>query len=360
MPNPNFLFISLLLISIFSMGQGNIKYADFIRRDKAIPELAYAVITGNSIIEMSFLGYHSINLPDTAGISDRFHLGSNTKAMTAFIIAKYVEKNKLKWSTKFFDLFPDWKATSNPKYFNITLQGLLSHRAMIQPFTEDTDSIPLFKGTKQQRRKEFGEYVLTLIPAKIDRTLKYTYSNAGYTLASLMLEKVTHKSWETLVLRVFNRDLKINTQFSLPENQAKKDTWGHLYENGKLVPVASTSDFHLDYTEPAGDINLSLTDYIKFIQLNIKGLMGKDNYLKASTYHFIHKGIQNYSIGWANIYENGKDISSHSGTASTYFSTVSIDRKKYIAYIIFTNSFTENTTSGVRLLMRKLKAKYGS
>lgn len=362
MKKANFLFVSLLFVSVFSFAQSDIKYADSIRRDKGIPELAYAVVTGDSTLEISFLGYHSLNLKDTAANTDRFHIGSNTKAMTAFIIAKYVEKRKLKWDTKFFDLFPEWKKGSDSKYFNITLKALLSHKARIRPFTEDEEGhvIPEFTGTKQEKRKQFGKFVLTLKPVEIDSNLKYTYSNAGYTLATLMLEKVSGKSWENLITQIFNTDLKINTQFSWPDNQSKKDTWGHMFENDKLVPVPSTIDFHLDYTEPAGDINLSLPDYIKFIQLNINGLKGNDNYLKASTYQFMHKGIKNYSMGWANIYEDGKDVSSHSGTAGTYFCTAYIDRKKYIAYIIFSNSFSENTSSGVRLLMRKLKAKYGS
>jgi CubicO group peptidase (beta-lactamase class C family) len=162
-------------------------------------------------------------------------------------------------------------------------------------------------------------------------------------------------SWEQLVDKVFNKDLKLTVKFSWPDNQSKKDTWGHSFENGKLTPVASNTDYQLDYTEPAGDINIELKDYIKFIQLNLQGLEGRNNYLKSSTYKFIHTGIGGYSLGWFNIYEDGKSFSTHSGTAGTYYSLVHIDRTKYIAYIIFTNSFNEETVNGVRLLMKKFK-----
>lgn len=64
-------------------------------------------------------------------------------------------------------------------------------------------------------------------------------------------------------------------------------------------------------------------------------------------------------MGWFNIYENGKELSVHSGTgAFTYFTLVHIDRITKKAYIIFTNSFNENTQQGVRLLMRRLKENY--
>jgi CubicO group peptidase (beta-lactamase class C family) len=349
-------------VSAICWGQKTVRFADSIRKSYNIPEISYAVSDSKSTLEIAALGKHSIDLRDTATLNDRFHIGSNTKAMTAFIIARYVEKGKLKWTTKFFDIFPEWKKESKIDYENITLEDLLSHRAGIQPFQGDNDpQIPAFRGTNQEKRKQFGQFVLTLESVKPDEQNPFIYSNAGYTLATLMLEKVTGKSWEQLVEKVFNKDLKLHVKLSWPENQTRKDTWGHSFENNKISPVPSTVDYHLDFTEPAGDLNIKLKDYIKFIQLNLQGLKGQNNYLDAKTYQFIHKGIENYSIGWFNIYENGKELSVHSGTgAFTYFTIVHIDRQKNIAYIIFANAYNDETKQGVRLLMRKLKENYGS
>ena len=353
--------ILFLTITTICFGQKTIQFADSIRIAYNIPEISYAVIDSKTIFEISALGKHSTELPDKATFNDRFHIGSNTKAMTAFIIAKYVEKGKLKWTTKFFDIFPEWKDNSRVEYYKITLQDLLSHRARILPFQGDNDpTIPDFKGTKQAKRKSFGKFVLTLNPVDIDSIHIFSYSNADYTLATLMLEKVTKKSWEQLVEKVFNQDLKLNVKLSWPENQKTKDTWGHSFENDKLIPVPSNTNYHLDFTEPAGDINIKLKDFVKFIQLNLQGLKGNNNYLTAKTYQFIHKGIDNYSLGWYNIYENGKELSTHSGTAGTYYTLVHIHRIKGKAYIIFTNSFSQDTQEGVRLLMRKLKENYGN
>ena len=355
------LLLMFITFTGLCFGQRTSSFADSIRIAYKIPEVGYAVIDSKTILEISALGKHSTELPDIATIDDRFHIGSNTKAMTAFIIAKYVENGKLKWTTKFFDIFPEWKKNSNPTYHKITLQDLLSHRARIQPFQGENDPIiPEIKGTKQEKRKLFGKFVLTLAPTDEDTIHKFNYSNADYTLAALMLEKVTKKSWEQLIEKIFNKDLKLEVGFSWPENQKNKDTWGHSYENGKLIPVPSNVDYHLDFTEPAGDLNIKLKDYIKFVQLNLDGLKGNDNYLTAKTYQFIHKGIENYALGWYNIYENGKELSTHSGTAGTYYSLVHIDRIQLKAYIIFTNSFNQDTQQGVRLLMRKLKENYGN
>lgn len=351
----------LLTVSTVNFGQKTVHFADSIRTAYNIPEINYAVVDSKSTIEIAALGRHSMSLPEVATLDDRFHIGSNTKAMTAFIIAKYVEKGKLKWTTQFFDLFPEWREKSKPEYTSISLQDLLSHKAGLQAFQgEDDPTIPNFKGSTSEKRKQFAQFVLTLEPVKPDGQNQFIYSNAGYTLATLMVEKVSGKNWEELVEIVFNNDLQLNVKLSWPENQHQKDTWGHRFEKGQLIPVPSDADDHLEYTEPAGDINIKLIDYIKFIQLNLQGLKGENNYLKADTYKFIHKGIENYSLGWFNIYENGKELSTHSGTAETYYSLVHIDRTKMKAYIIFTNSFNQDTQQGVRLLMRKLKENYGN
>jgi CubicO group peptidase (beta-lactamase class C family) len=339
-----------------------VQFADSIRNRYTIPEISYAVVSSKSILEIAAVGRHSIDLPDTATLKDRFHIGSNTKAMTAFIIAKYVEKGTINWTTNFFDIYPEWKNGSQAAYHHITLQDLLSHKAGIQPFQGDNDpDIPGINGTNPEKRKFFGQFVLTLDPIKPDSLNPFVYSNAGYTLATLMLEKITHKSWEELIEKVFNKDLNLNVKLSWPENQLTKDTWGHLTENDNLQPIPSDWNYHLDFTEPAGDLNIKLVDYVKFIQLNLQGLEGRDNYLKSETYQFIHNGVKNYSLGWFNVYENGKELSVHSGTgAFTYFSIAHIDRTKNIAFIIFTNSYNQGSQQGVRLLMRKLKENYGN
>lgn len=94
-----FLFI-LNLTSLWA--QKTAPFADSIRIVYHIPEISYAVVDSKSILEIGALGKHSVALLDTATLNDRFHIGSNTKAMTAFIIARYVENGKLKWNTKYF------------------------------------------------------------------------------------------------------------------------------------------------------------------------------------------------------------------------------------------------------------------
>jgi D-alanyl-D-alanine carboxypeptidase len=147
-----------LLITYLTCNAQNIQIAESLRVKYGIPELAFAVLTADKVIEEQYLGYHKTGQTakdDTARKTDYFHLGSNTKAITGFIAAYLVEKNKIKWSTKLFDIFPEWKKQANPAYYQVTLQDLLSHRAKIQPYTSggEYQNYHLLKGIRLKRGK---------------------------------------------------------------------------------------------------------------------------------------------------------------------------------------------------------------
>ena len=64
-----------------------------------------------------------------ATADDLWHLGSDTKAMTAVVIAKLVEQGKLTWDTTIEAVLPKPVANARPAFGGITLLQLLSHRA---------------------------------------------------------------------------------------------------------------------------------------------------------------------------------------------------------------------------------------
>lgn len=337
-------------------------FADSLLSTNQIPELGFAVISPDSILELKTLGFHRADLKNEqtkAKLSDYFHLGSNSKAITGFVAAYLVENNKIKWTTKFFDLFPAWKKKSNSSYYDITLAELLSHRAKIQPYTSGLEfqELPDFKGSKSEQRKQFAKYLLIEKPVK-NKAAIYNYSNAGYSIAALMLEKVTGLSWEQLTKETMLKLVKVDVQFGFPNKFDIDQPYGHWIENDSLKALPPTIDYDLALAEPAGDISMTLPDYSKFIQLNLKGLSGQNNILKATSYNFIHFGLKDYSIGWGNFNKANKQLSEHSGSAGTFFCYTLIDKEKQLAYIIIANSATQQTQKGIFKFLDMLKEKY--
>lgn len=353
--------ITIILAIIFAnflSAQSLNQIAEEIIEKDSIPEMAFAIITKDSILIKKVIGHHKISersLNTNANLDDYFHLGSNTKAITGFIAAKLVENKKINWDTKFFDLFPELKYKSNPEYFNITLEDLLSHRAHVQPFTSGIEykNLPKFDGNKQKKRKMFAEYVLTLKP--INEDAEYIYSNAGYSIATIMLEKVTGKSWEKLIDKFLRQKLNIDIVFGWPNRNFINQPYGHWVENRELVSIPPEIDYDLSLAEPAGDLSMNIENYAKFIQLNIQGLSGENNFLQANTYQFIHMSKNDYAIGWGNYTGNNNQISEHAGSDGSFFSYVQIDRSDLTGYIVLVNSGSIAAQNGVYEMINKMK-----
>src|SRR4029077_11199253 len=59
---------------------------DPIRQSNALPALAGAVFRGNELVAIGVAGVRKFGDPTLATIADQWHLGSDTKAMTATLI----------------------------------------------------------------------------------------------------------------------------------------------------------------------------------------------------------------------------------------------------------------------------------
>jgi D-alanyl-D-alanine carboxypeptidase len=329
--------------------------ADSFRRAYNIPELGVAIVKPDSLPALYLCGYHRIDrttAADSARLADYFHLGSNTKAITGFIAGWLVESERIQWTTKFFDIFPDWKAASNKAYHDITLADLLSHRARIQPFTSGQEyrKLPKFNGNPSEQRKQFAKYLLARKPVAADSET-FHYSNGGYSIAALMLERASGHSWEELVQEVLAEKLHLKYVLGWPNKMDTTQPWGHWVEDGKIRPVPPDVPYDLRLAEPSGDISMPLADYARLIQLHLQGLQGRDNFLTGSTYQYLHTCRPEYAIGWLNVADAEQQLSAHAGSAGTFYCYTIINRKKNTAYIVVANCGSPQAGEGVSALV---------
>src|SRR5579875_3455190 len=96
-------------------------------KQSGAPALGYAVIDATGVTALEVAGRRRINAPDAVTRDDLWHIGSNTKAMTAALYAKLVEQGRAKWGAKLPALFPDLAV--EPAWTNTTIEDLLAHRA---------------------------------------------------------------------------------------------------------------------------------------------------------------------------------------------------------------------------------------
>ncbi len=349
------LSLSLLLLATLSNGQNTVSFADSIRKAYHIPELNFAVLSSDSILEMHSLGLKKIGTYRKSDIHDLFRIGSNTKAITGFIAALLVKQGKLSWDTRFFDLYPELKAASNPTYSNLNLLNLLTFRTRLPRYTY-TNKHPTpdqFTGNEEQQRFQFAQWALKQKPVPTKDSI--SFSNLGYVIAGLMLEKASGKPYKELVTDL-GKQLSINFYFGQPNNIDTLQPWGH---NEHRSPEPPGKNSKLDWLLPTGNITISLPDYAKFIQLQLQGLSGKSDLLTANEFNFLHYGRPEFSIGWFyNSDENNNVYTHNTGNPGTFLTNVYVFKDRNRAIIIFANAQTMEVEEGENLLFEQLRKIY--
>lgn len=353
------LFAAVLFI-VFNLSHSQQKssFADSIRIKYHIPELAYAVVSSDSIMEIEALGYQRINTNFKANLDDKFRLGSLTKTITSYIAAVLIKEGKIKWDTKFFDLYPELKAKSNPATFDFTLQDFITFRAHIPTWSygNETPTQKEITGNDQQQRYEFIAWFFKQNSVISEKQDVY-WSNPSYVAAGLMLEKATGKTYETLV-KELGKSLHIDFHFGQPNLKDIKQPWGH---DEDLKPEAPALNYKLNWLSSAGNVNVSLPDYCKFTQMQLQGLLGKSKHFTAKEFNYMHFGLFEFSFGWESEIKKNNELqySFHNGNPGTFLTKVYICPAINKAFILFANVQSEEADKGLMLLLEKLQNQYG-
>ena len=74
-------------------------YLETVRTSHALPALAAAVVKDGEVIASGAVGVRALGTDVPVTIDDRFHLGSDTKAMTATLAGMMVDEGRLRWDS---------------------------------------------------------------------------------------------------------------------------------------------------------------------------------------------------------------------------------------------------------------------
>ncbi|MFO7669760.1 MAG: serine hydrolase domain-containing protein [Bacteroidales bacterium] len=359
---------------ILSENQRVIHNIDSIRKAFHIPGLTFGVANCDSIIIAGGLGIREINTTDSVTIFDYFHIASLGKGLTSFMIGKLVDEGKITWNTRFFDLFPELKEKSRNEYHDLKLKDLLSMRTTLRSLN-DWSVKQTIDGYNEKYKNDrfsyynFAEYVLTLEPVKYDSGQFYNYTSMGYVLANLMIQKATRLTYSELLEKT-NKDLGITFIIGWPQDFNNNQPSGHLIpsesgwgDSDKLEVMNGDrftdwgEDF-LFYNIPSGHHSISIIDFLKYLQINLNGLVGQSNYIKASTYDFIFNGAKEYSMGWGNDIVKGNHYYSHSGGAGNFMARAIIIKEPKIVISLMLNAGNGESIGGMHEIIKYLENKY--
>src|SRR5690606_3654788 len=92
------------------------------------PALAGAIVDLEGNTTLGATGTRRAGHEEPVTTGDLWHLGSCTKAMTATLIARLVERGDLEWTTTLADAFPDFALSMHPDWREVTIEQLLANR----------------------------------------------------------------------------------------------------------------------------------------------------------------------------------------------------------------------------------------
>ena len=319
-----------------------------IRKKHDVPALAAAVVNDRGVVAVAVVGVRKRGDETSATVDDKFHLGSDTKAMTAALVAQFVQKGDLSWNSTLGDTFPELADTMSPEIRKITLTQLLTHHA---GFDHDIDGgwgkIPR-KGSLRDQRQEalrrLADVKLLAEPGK-----KFSYSNVGYVLAGHMAEKAGGADWEELLTKRLFEPLGIKSAgFGAMGTPGQIDQpWQHM-PDGKPIAPGPNKD-NPPVMGPAGRVHCSMTDWAKFVAYEMRSGTGEPTLLKPDTFSKLYttpfKDDEYVRAGWIGLRENkraGGLALTHDGSNTQNYCTAWMAPGRHFAVLVACNQGGDN------------------
>jgi len=258
--------IKILFATVLTLALGAAGYAQALDRaklDQFFDRLAeknkamgsLVIVKDDKVLYTRAIGYSQINGTEKKPLTaaNRFRIASITKMFTATMILQLVEEGKLKLTDTLDKFFPQV-----PNAQKITILHILSHRSGIPNVRRDQAT---WKPGEPVTKDEMLALIVKGAP-EFEPDTKNSYSNSGYFLLGLILEKLTGKPYEQAL------EERINSKIGL------KDTYqatGRIDVNkGEALTYINTgSDWKQGFeTHPSLGFQLISTpgDMAKFIQ----------------------------------------------------------------------------------------------
>ncbi|GAB3252591.1 hypothetical protein GCM10027347_11760 [Larkinella harenae] len=219
------------------------EYRDFLtqyQQTSAAPGSIMLVAKPGEPLWVGAVGQSNLEHRTAFGTDTPFRIGSVTKVFVSALVLKMVEEDRLRLDDKLANLLPNL-AGQIPSADKITVRHLLAHTSgvidppnqRLQYQTDLVNNPDKMKSltTEERFRKYVGGKALLFEPGT-----DYSYSNPGYWLLELILEKVSGKSFSTLMAE------KILTPLALTHTQLDRGTNPNVARGYSVTTTSNVRD----------------------------------------------------------------------------------------------------------------------
>lgn len=320
--------------------------------DFKVPGLAVAIVKGGEVIYAKGFGYRDVEkklpvTPDTL-----FAIGSASKAFTTFAMGTLVDEGKLAWDQPVRTFLPGFRLYDEQTTELMTPRDLVTHRSGLP--RHDL----LWYNNKVFSRKDMVDRLRYLEPNEQLRA-KWQYNNLMFLTAGYLVEFLTGKSWEDNVReRIFTPLGMTNSNFSVLESQQSGDFALPYRENDDTEVIELIPFRDITTVGPAGSINSSLNDMVKWVKVHLSGgkvgdkqLLGAASMADIHAPHMVIDGEPerpefsrgSYGLGWFIDTYRGHPRVHHGGNIDGFSALVALLPRDDIGMVVLTNKNSTGT-----------------
>lgn len=312
-----------------------------LRESHKLVSLAAMYQVDGKIVAAAAVGERAAGSGVPVTLDDQWHLGSITKSMTATMIGRLVESGQMHWDDTVGGAFDGVEGVA-AGWRDMSLMHLLTHTAGAP------DNFPL---AVRLIHPKLGDQCVAARHAAVESMLtseplsppgkNFAYSNVGYTIAGVMAERATGKSWEELMqAEVFEPLGLTQAGFGAPDwRDALSQPRGHLGGFKPKAPVQGIED-NTPIMGPAGTVHMTLAELCTFAHEHLHGQRGEGKLLAKETYQQLHTpALQKYACGW--VCEAGDDGLPphfwHNGSNTMWYANVTVVPKSGAVLAVTSN-----------------------
>ncbi|HDQ04791.1 MAG TPA: class A beta-lactamase-related serine hydrolase [Deltaproteobacteria bacterium] len=347
-----------------------------------LPALAAAVVKEGQVIAAGAVGTRRAGQNIPVNLLDRFHLGSNTKAMTALLIAARVDRGDIDWNSTLSQIFPEMASGMHPSVRSITVGQLLSHTSGIEADNEDFLRL-LEKSMSQSGNLDELRYWLVrqwlMLPVESKPGSKFAYANMNYVILGAIVERLEDKTWEEVIVEKIFTPLELNTAGLGPQSSPGRINapLGHLPANGRIkAMLAGPSADNPLIIGPAGSAHMSILDFAKWAGWNAGQGKREPQLVTPRTLKKLHKPVVvmaprkdappgtpsggRYAFGWGefSVKWANHPLIYHGGSNGMNLAHIWLDTQRDFAMVMATNIGSSRADAALLEIAGKLYEQY--
>ena len=303
---------------------------------------SFLVAKNGQILFENYVGFSNYKEKSTITENTPLHLASISKVLTASVILRMVDENKISLEDSFQKYFPKFP------FEKITIRTLLNHRSGLPNYAYFTDNDSIWDKSKTLKNSDILDLLCSKeIPLDFTPNTKFSYCNTNYALLAILIEEVSKMSFPIAMQKLLFEPLQMNNTFVF-ELEKQKDSISQSYKSTwEKIPYDHLDAVYGDkniYSTPQDLLKFDIATYSeKFYSNKLRSEIFKG-------YSYERPGVKNYGLGIRlNEWDDNPTLFYHNGWWHGNTTSYTTLKNEKVCIIALSNKYTRKVYQAKKL-----------